>query len=275
MKVKTLILDNVSFSTDSNSNLNKATLFFNSIGNFLLSPARHLFQGKSAICVLVPTDRRHADPIFGKVDDRHSEGLERVCKTIASIALFIPGTILGAAVKGFTVLASDRLKRRYESLEKMEDALKESCVKAAGDVAICLYQKDSAQLFSILKNLKDNGQLDEFIQYFSGAALNSSGGNYAFLEDYPHLYQTYERNRVVDRSIEHVIGCFLKLYADEKIQISDFFDKMKQLDEYAKTKDYSGIQKDFDSIQRRIDLSSDLSTMTTKVEEYLREKNFF
>lgn len=273
MRVKSFLSDNISF--DSNNNLNAVTRFFNSVGNFLLSPARHLFQGKSVQCVLVPTDRRHADPIFGNVDDRHPKGLEGACKTIASIILFIPGTILGSAIKGCTMLASDRLKRRYESLEKMEDSLKDDSVKAAGDVAICLHQKDSARLFSILKNLKDNGKLDDFIQYFSGAALNSSGGNWAFLEDYPHLYQTYGRSRVVDRSIEHVIGCFLKLYADEKIKISDFFDKLGQLDEYAKTNDYSGMQKEFDPIQKRINLSDDLSSMTNRIEEYLTEKNFF
>ena len=274
MKFKNLISNNVYFGANSN-NLNTSTRFFNSLGNFLLSPARHLFQGKSVNCVLVPTDSRRAAPIFGNIDDRHPRGLERACKTIASIVLFVPGIIFGSAVKGLALLASERLRRRYDSLEKMEDALNDSSVKAAGDVAICLHQKDSVQLFNILKNLKDNGQLDDFIQYFSGAALNSDGGNYAFLEDYPHLYQTFGSSRVVDRSIEHVIGCFLKLYADEKIKISDFFDKMKKLDEYAKTNDYLGMRQEFDPIQTRIYLRDDLSTMTNKIEEYLIEKKFF
>lgn len=268
MKVKTFILDNISFNTDPANRFNKTTTFFNSLGNFLLSPARHLFQGKRVTCVLVPIDAKRVDPMFGKIDDRRPEGLERVCKTIASIVLIVPGTILGAAVKGFTMLASDRLKRRYESLEKMENVLKENCAKEAEEVAICLYQKDSSRLFSILKNLKDKGQLDDFIRYFS------NGGNHAFLAEYPNLYQIYG-NRVLNRYIEHVIGCFLKLYAEGKIQISDFFDKMKQLDQYAETGDYSEMQRKFDPIQSRIDLSSNLSTMTTKVEEYLREKNFF
>ena len=133
MKAETFLAEKISF--DDINDINAPALALNSVGNFLLSPARHLFHGRSVRCVFVKHDNESPKaPVFDFEDiikDKPPEGIERVCKTIASVIFFIPGVLLGSAIKGLSMLTSDRLKQRYNILEQYKQGnyiFKESTV---------------------------------------------------------------------------------------------------------------------------------------------------
>ncbi len=275
MHIKTFLSENIYFGSYNKHAL--VTTFLNNSGNLFLSPIRHLLQGRTATCVVMPSDRKYKQVLFGDVNDKHPHGIERFLKTTISIVLFIPCTILGAAIKGTAFLISSNLRKKYEALNGMKDLMRSSQFKTASDVAICLYEEDAGRLFSILKKLKEMNQLDSFIKYFYEVKEpNNTNGNLAFLDGYPNLYLSTEEERIRNPSLECVIGCLLKLYADNKIPISEFFSKMDLIDNFASEKPVDqntlGASMKFVPIQNVIKLDDNLEMMVIAVEKYLKDK---
>lgn len=90
--------------------------FFNHIGNFFLSPVRHLLKGHSATCIVEEVGDETTKKI-AKIDLSRPEGLTRVIKTAASVAFVVPGIILGSIFKGGAWAVSSELREQYSALE--------------------------------------------------------------------------------------------------------------------------------------------------------------
>jgi hypothetical protein len=94
-----------------------ASRVLNAVGNFLLSPARHLFNGRTVTAVSVYRNKTETDQ---SCTIQHSEappqlesGGKKFLKTIASIICFVPGIIFGSAVKGLALATSHSLREHY------------------------------------------------------------------------------------------------------------------------------------------------------------------
>lgn len=287
MNVSRFLGDNLSFDENiKTETLTRPTRFLNGLGNFFLSPARHLVHGRSVRLVSVNVTDNGDSYFYSRIDNRVPKGLERFLKTLAAIVLLIPGTILGAICKGIALAKSPELRKRYEKLENLKE--KEEYMIEAGAVAVALFKEDPNELLQILKDLNKQRRLDGFIKYFA------NGGNLAYKWQYPSLYKMRTltsaeqaqqirstRGTLVTSTVRmelpkesHALACLLKLYAEGKIQPNKFFDVMTELNRHAST-DFNEKAR----IQAVIQLDNgptkgdDIATMTGKVEEYLRSKN--
>lgn len=122
---------------EDNQNINERIKLGLKISNFLLAPARYLFNGKSVSCYLVIKElpskititednsigicyrTMYSQPEF-KVTDSCPAGRRSMALIILAIISFIPGTVLGCLIRKTVEFCSeksmvDRIKRREAS----------------------------------------------------------------------------------------------------------------------------------------------------------------
>lgn len=229
--------DNIYFD-DKTNHVNESTKFFNDLGNFFLSPARHLLNGTSVRYVQIPQpDQELGGKIvaFGNYDAEVPKGLENFLKNLISTLLVVPSTILGIIIKGAVLTASDSLMRNYIEFSKWQanmQAGEYQFNKENDEIAICLHEQNAGRLLSVLTSIKNDTSVGKgwanFKKHFRLPEMS--------LEHLPNMFPKMSDDFAIvekpgDRkNVTDLISEILDEYVGGKIGSKDFIAKLKETD---------------------------------------------
>lgn len=167
MKTSDFIIN--SLDIDQSVSLAAPTKTANWLSNCLLSPARYLWNGKSATYVdlTVPNKDRNLKqdeslPCFADVSSPDNNSL---VKTIMAVLTVIPATLIGACIKGCVLLASDQMRQRYELMNTSD--LNNSVYKGAQEITFAILKNDSSRLKKALNAYPEAITSENFTRTYS------------------------------------------------------------------------------------------------------------
>jgi hypothetical protein len=196
-EVAAFFKDKIAFS-DPSTEVSGVTSAVNDLGNFLLTPARYLWNGKTMTAVKANTWTttwgNSPDPtssiLFKNVHDvrEHDGRLKTALKTAASILLLVPGVLLGSIIKGAALLGSRTVSQANSNAahfdiaeEKYRNTLPYQRKFEALEVALAT--NDGPEVENILSTLLNDGNLIPFLTRFASA--DPAKGDKIRLDQFP------------------------------------------------------------------------------------------
>ena len=117
-----VLINKINF--DELSRLNTATRLADSASTFFLSPLRYLWKGQTVQCITLVSGHWN-EFVYLNLPEKRS-----VLRTVVSIILVLPCSIIGTIIKTPTLACSARLRRRYAGFipsKAMNSNLKDIC----------------------------------------------------------------------------------------------------------------------------------------------------
>ena len=142
-----------------NVNLSFLTKATNSVGNFFFTPVRYYLGGRSGTCFHIVIELENDCGnlqrfCYGNIEEKKSN----LIKTALSMALFIPGLIIGAAFKTPGIIFSEKLRFTYnefEEIKSLED-------KASHELKIGIALNRESHISNFLKYIDQMENVPDF-----------------------------------------------------------------------------------------------------------------